>query len=158
MAIKLLIKKAILPGAGARAYQIILTDTEAFFLHLGRDWKGFGGGGVRTGSDAASLVGGLIGSAIVAAKGKKSDRLIAEKLEDIDYTRLEEEIAADSKSARVLFSDIKSIKSRAKSVWMGEASFFFRTKKGTWNFRLFTEEDRLALDEFFRNIRPELFP
>ena len=149
MAIKLLIKKVLLPGVPARAYQLVLTDEEIFILHLGKDWKGFGasaGGGVE----------GLIAGAILNAKGKTSERKIAEKIGDLDYSELESAVESDKRSVRIAYKDVKKLATKPKSVMSGEAFFQIKSRPGNYKFRLFEEEERQGLVDFFREVRPEL--
>lgn len=150
MAIRLLIKKVLIPGVPARAYQLVLTDEEMFVIHLGKDWKGFG---ARTGGGLE----GIIAGAILNAKGRRSEGRIAEKLDDIDYAQLEEALTADKRNNKIVYGDINKIASKPKSVMSGEAFFQIKSSSGNYKFRLFEEEERQGLEDFIRKIRPDLF-
>ncbi len=150
MKIELVIERVLLPGIPLRAYQLVFAESECYFIHLSADWVGFGarasGGGIE----------GAAATMILSALGAKSESSIAQKLRELESQNFDEYVAKDARSIKLSYGDIVSVKHRKKSFLSGEAFFQFKTSKGNYKFRLYSEEEREAIAELIQRKRSDL--
>lgn len=150
MKLELVIERVLLPGIPLRAYQLVFGEDECFFLHLSSDWKGFGARGAGGGID------GAIASTILSSLAAKSETSIAQKIKELEAYNFDEYIAKDPRSVKLQYSDIISVKHRKKSILSGEAYFQFKTNKGNYKFRLYSEAEREAIANLIAKKRSDL--
>lgn len=147
MGVKLVIQKTLMPGVpSAKAYQLIFTDDNAYFLFLSRDWGGFGG-----------PAGNVLGKMATAAAGAVSHNIIADKLKEIEGQDLDALAAKEKGSAKIAYGDITSFKHKKKSIWGGDAHVVFNTRtSGKFKFTFKDEESREAIVAIVGEKRPDL--
>lgn len=150
MKLELVIERVLLPGIPLRAYQLVFGETECYFLHLSSDWVGFGAKASTDGIEGAAA------KTILSALGAKSEAAIAQKMKELESQNFDGYLEKDSRSVKLSYTDIVSVKHRKKSLWSGEAFFQFKTKKGNYKFRLYSEEEREAIAELIKRKRSDL--
>lgn len=150
MKIELVIERVLLPGVPLRAYQLVFGEDVCYFLHLSADWVGFGAKAPRGGIENAAA------NMILSSLGARSESSIAQKLKELESHNFDEYLTKDKKSVKLSYGEITAVKHKKKSLLSGEAYFQFKTKKGNYKFRLYSEAEREAIAELISRKRSDL--
>ncbi len=151
MKLELVIERVLLPGIPLRAFQLVFGETACYFFHLSSDWVGFGA------KVSSHGIEGVATKMVLSALRAKSETAIAQKMKELESQNFDEYLQKDQRSVKLSYSDILSVRHKKKSLWSGEAFFEFKTKKGNYKFRLYSEEEREAIAELIKRKRSDLF-
>ena len=135
-----------------RAYRILFTDSEIFFVHLGEDSSQL---------PLGQAMGGLVGAAAQSIANKMSEKEISKKLNQLENEDINRTIASDKRNFKTAYSQLDGFES-APYKWNCWPHITFKIRgKGDSKFTFDTqmedlEEERQAIIGFMRGKRPDL--
>ena len=136
-----------------RAFQIVFTEAQIYFVHLGEDSSQLPMG---------QAVGGLVGALAQTLADKQSEKSIAGRLQQMESEGLDAALARDKKrSFKAPYSQLEGFDS-ASYKWNRWPHVTFRFRglgsfKFTFDLKMENlEEERQAIVDFMRQKRPDI--